>query len=169
MQKPSVNEHAPYFSRYISLVKEGYFYTELDESLKDCLLLFGNLTAEQAEFRYAEDKWTPKEILMHIMDTERIFVYRALSISRGEQASLLGFDENLYAASIDVSNRSITDLLEELKAIRQATKLFFQHLPAKNAAIIGTANHYPTSPRAIAYMIIGHVIHHCNILKERYL
>jgi uncharacterized damage-inducible protein DinB len=169
LQKPELNEHAPYFSRYISLVQEGDFFSNLDASFERCEKLFLSLSEAKAAYRYAPEKWTPKEILMHLIDTERVFAYRAMAISRKEQISLPGFDENAYANSIDVSSRTIKDLIEEFSAVRIATKAFFKYLPEANATIIGTANQYPTSPRAIAYMIIGHVIHHCNILEERYL
>lgn len=169
MQKPNTNEHAPYFSRYIALVGEGDFFDELNVSFERCYQLFNNLPAEKHNFRYAEGKWTPKEMLMHIIDTERVFSYRAMTIARNDKTPLPGFDENAYADSIDVSNRSMSSLLDEFKAVRQATLSFFQNLPEENSSIIGNANNFPTSPRAIAYMIIGHVIHHGNILSERYL
>jgi uncharacterized damage-inducible protein DinB len=169
MNRPNSNEHAPYFSTYINLVPEGDFYEQLQHSLDLCVDSFSSLSAEKADFRYAEGKWTPKEMLMHIIDTERIFCYRALTIARNDKTSLPGFDENHYAANIDVSDRTIEDLLSEFKAVRLATNLFFQYLPEQNTALIGTANNFPTSARAVAYMIIGHVIHHCNVLNSKYL
>lgn len=169
LQKPDTNEHAPYFSRYISLVNEGDFFTELDASFQRYERLFSQLPADKVDFRYAEGKWTPKEMLMHMIDTERVFAYRSMAISRNDKTNLPAFDENEYVKSVDVSNRQIDDLMKEFSAVRAATKAFFQYLPAANCKIIGTANQHPTSARALAYMIIGHVIHHCNILEERYL
>jgi uncharacterized damage-inducible protein DinB len=167
--RPSTSEHAPYFSLYINLVPEGDFFEELEASSKLLCTLFEQISPEKAEFRYAEGKWTPKEMLMHIIDTERIFVYRALTIARNDKTTLPGFDENAYAAEIDVTSRTVSDLIAEFNAVRQATVLFFKYLPLEKTSIVGNANQHPTSARALAYMIIGHVLHHSNILKERYL
>lgn len=169
LQRPLANEYAPYFSRYIDLVPEGDFFEVLSSTFSDCISAFENLPIEKHEFRYAEGKWTPKEMLMHMIDTERIFVYRALAISRGDKTALPGFDENEYVASTDVSSFALADLLTEFTAVRTATMYFFKHIPTQNTLNLGIANNYPTSSRALGYMVIGHVIHHQQILRERYL
>lgn len=167
--KPLATEHAPYFSRYIDLVQGEDYFEELDKSFVQCTSLFSNLPIEKHEYRYAAGKWTPKEMLMHIIDTERIFAYRALAIARNDKTSLPGFDEDAYALNIDLTHRSLESIIAEFHAVRQATKSFLQHLPVEKTMLIGVANGHPTSARAIAYMIIGHVLHHCNVLEKRYL
>jgi uncharacterized damage-inducible protein DinB len=169
MQRPNSNEHAPYFSTYIDLVGDDNFFDYLDSTLEDCIQLFKQIPEDKEEYRYAEGKWTPKEMLMHIIDTERIFCYRALTIARNDKTPLPGFDENAYAANIDVSDRTIGDLLAEFKTVREATSFFLQYLPDEKMVSVGLANNFLTSTRAIAFMIVGHTIHHCNILKTRYL
>ncbi len=170
MQKPAANEHNPYFSRYISLVDDGEYINLLNTNTIETNKFFSQLPTDKHNYRYADGKWTVKEVLMHIMDTERVMSYRALVAARGDHASVLPLmDENHYADNVDVTNRTMEDLLEEFNAIRTATLKLFANITDEQSMRTANANGTPTTARAIAYVVIGHVIHHLNVLQERYL
>lgn len=169
MQKPLEGEYKPYFKRYIDLVLEGNFSDLLKNNTTDTVRFFENVPVDKHDYRYADGKWSIKEVLMHIMDTERVMSYRAFAAARGDSSSLLpGMDENMYAANADVSGRTMDDLLEEFKAIRAATAKLFLNLTETQTT--GTANvaTVPTTARSLGYIIIGHAIHHLNVVSERY-
>jgi len=130
---------------------------------------FKNISQEKLHFRYAEGKWTPIEILGHIIDTERILLYRALSIARGEKQSLLGFNEENYVKATNFDKKSLRSLLQQFKAQRKSTVLFFKSLGKRELGRMGKANQMPTNARVLAWFLAGHELHHLNILKERYL
>ena len=124
---------------------------------------------DKLEYRYAEGKWTVKEIIQHIIDTERIFAYRALRVARNDKTALPGFEENDYALTGNANARTLESLLAEYKAVRQATIALFNSFSDDMLKHIGTASNSPISARAIGFIIIGHEAHHCNVIKERYL
>ncbi|RZK26331.1 MAG: DinB family protein [Hymenobacter sp.] len=126
------------------------------------------LTEAQALMRYAPGKWTPKEMLLHIIDTERIFTYRALRFARGDAQSLPGFDENDFAANCEANDRPLSSLLTEYHAVRAATLALFGSLNAAQLDRAGLANGAPTSVRALVFITAGHERHHLAILRERY-
>jgi hypothetical protein len=132
------------------------------------LSLLQRLPEEKWSCRYAEDKWTIKEMVQHIIDTERIFCYRALCFARGEKASLPGFDENKYAAASDADRRSSKDLLDELQNVQAGVVLLFRSFSDTQLQQVGTANGNPVSVKAIGLITAGHAVHHAAILKERY-
>ena len=170
MQKPLPSEHREYFHKYINLVPAGDYINILQQNTATTVSFFNSIPAEKHEYRYADGKWTPKEVLLHITDTERIFSYRALVALRGDSTSLLpSMDENLFAANADVSHRTMQDLLEEFNAIRTATTKLFGNITHEQSIKTANASGFHTSVRAIGYMIIGHVIHHINVIQERYL
>lgn len=170
MQKPSPSEHREYFKTYITLVPAGNYNDLLLQNTNDISSFFSNIPVEKHEYRYSEGKWTPKEVLLHITDTERIFSYRALVALRGDSTSLLpSMDENLFAANADVSSRSMQDLLEEFNAVRMTTTKLFNNINEEQSIKTANASGFNTSVRALAYMIIGHPIHHTNVVRERYL
>lgn len=168
IEPPKPNEFAAFYQKYIDLVKG-----DVIEFLKKQTLLasdvFGNLAEEKGSFRYAENKWTIKELLSHCNDTERIMSYRALSLSRGEQQALLGFDENAYATNSDANRRSLQKHVEEFSAIRQSSLLLFQSFTNEQLKNQGIANGNPCSVRALVYICAGHFEHHLTILQQRYL
>lgn len=170
MQKPLPQEHNPYFRRYIDLVKEGNYADLLHNNTTTAVHFFETLPVDKHNYRYAEGKWSIKEVLMHIMDTERVMSYRALAAARGDnKSSLPSMDENNYAANADVTNRTMQDLLEEFKAIRTATAKLFLNMTESQTILLANVAGFPTSARALGYVIIGHVQHHLTITKERYL
>lgn len=162
-------EYNPYYKRYIDLVAEISLSEVLSNGLSDTLAFFENLPTPKWTYRYAEDKWTPKDILLHMIDTERVFSYRALYFSRAENAELIGFDENIFAANANANQRNSEDLLKEYHAVRTATINLFESFDSKMLLQAGIANKNKMSVRAAGFIIGGHEIHHRNIIKERYL
>ena len=169
MQKPQQGEYKPYFDRYISLVDEGDMTSILRENLMAGVDFFSSLPEDKHNYRYAEGKWTPKEVVMHLIDTERVMSYRALVAARGDsETPLHSMDENLYAANVDVSSRTMDSLLNELKAVRAATIALYEHMTDAESQLIGNNMEHKITPRALGYIMAGHVVHHINITKERY-
>ncbi|OYU54557.1 MAG: DNA damage-inducible protein DinB [Chitinophagaceae bacterium BSSC1] len=126
------------------------------------------LPEEKANYAYAEGKWTIKELVQHLIDTERIFAYRALRISRKDTTPLPGFDENLYAKNAPVADRSLADLKEEYLLVRKTTDLLLASFKEDQLQFIGNASGHPCTLNALCFIIFGHNLHHINILKERY-
>lgn len=158
-----------FFDRYITLIPE---HLDLQEAFgqfspKNVFSDTGNLL-RLGDRVYAPGKWTVKDILQHCIDTERIMTYRALCISRGETVNLPGFEEDLYAENTLASARTVQDLLDEYEAIRSATCMLFQHMSPNMMLREGSANNIKITPLAMAYVVLGHPVHHKNILAERY-
>lgn len=167
--KPDSITHDSYFNHYINLVAETALMNAFDALTEEGHAFWLDITEEQGDFRYAEGKWSIKTVLQHIIDTERIFSYRALAIARGEITPLPGYDENLYAAASEADSRSMDDLVDELFSVRNATMLLFNSLTEEALNRVGTANGASISVMALGFIIIGHEIHHMNVVKERYL
>lgn len=167
--RPNPSEHAAYYGPYIARVPGddllAYFRTQT-HTLASVLGVLDDVTASK---RYAEGKWSVKEVASHIIDTERVFAYRAMCISRGEAQSLPGFEENAYVANSNADARSVADLVEEYKAVRTATVALLFSLSDEMATRTGRANNNPASVRAIGYMIAGHELHHLSVIEERYV
>lgn len=168
-QPPPSDEYAPYYAGYIDLLPEGDLFDLLEQQRDETLALMDSLSAEEAGHRYAPDKWSLKEVFGHVIDSERIFAYRALCISRGERQALPGYDQDAYVAAASFDARAIEDLAEEYRAVRQATVLLFRSLSEEELRRRGTANEVELSARAAAYIIAGHERHHLRIIRERYL
>ena len=167
--RPTADEYAPYFGRYIEQVGDGDVLDLLRRQVEDTAALVGKLGDRDADFRYADGKWSIKEVVGHVADTERIMVYRALCFARGETANLPGFEEDEYVAHAKFAGRKLGDLLAELGLVRAATVAFFAGLDAEELERRGTANNRPYSVRSLAFIIAGHEHHHAKILAERYL
>lgn len=168
--RPQPGQYVAYFDNYISRVPAGAEpLTVLAEQPAGLRQLIGGLTEEQALTAYAPGKWTIKEMLLHIIDTERIFAYRALRIARGDQQPLPGFDENAYAEESGANARSLSDLFQEYDAVRQATLTLFRSFTPAQLDRTGTASNNPLSVRALLFVLPGHEAHHRHILRERYL
>lgn len=166
--RPQANEHAPYFSRYIDLVPEEDLLGTFEEQTRATAALLAGVGEDKAAFRYAPEKWSIKQVIGHITDAERVFAYRLLSIARGEQQSLPGFDENDYMVHAGFDDRPFAELVDGLASTRQATMLLVRGLPADAWTRMGVANSNPTSARAVAYTLVGHERHHLRVLRERY-
>lgn len=169
MPRPDLSRVTAFYHRYINLVKEDDLVTALKKQSDSFPGFLASIPAAKREYRYAEGKWTVKEMLQHIIDTERIFAYRGLCIARKEQASLPGFDENEYADNSKAGSRSWDDLVEEFKVTRRSNEILFSSFDNEQLETNGTANGNPVYVLSIGFMLVGHIEHHVNVLKERYL
>ena len=167
--KPTENEYAPYYGKYIVLVTEENIIEALENSLQDTLELLGGITEEKANFAYAENKWSIKEVIGHIGDSERVFAYRALCFSRNDENNIAGFDENHFIANSNFKNLSLKDVVDELVAIRNSTIALFKNMSEDAWTRKGIANDNEISVRALANILVGHERHHVGVIRERYL
>jgi len=158
-----------YIQRYLDLIPSENWLDELKKSGEKTVSLFSFLTEEQSKFAYAEGKWTLKEVLLHLSDTERIFQYRILAIARGEKSELPGFDEELYAQNSFANERDLDSLLEEYQLVRKSSQILLETMNSSVLNNIGTANGNQISAETIGKLIVGHNIHHLNVVDERYL
>ncbi|MFD3447415.1 DinB family protein [Microbacteriaceae bacterium 4G12] len=170
MQKrPEANEYNPYYFGYVNSVPDGDIVSILDEQMKETFNLLQNISDTQGLFRYAPDKWSIKEVIGHIADTERIMSYRLLSIARGETTSLPGYNDDAYVLKAKFDNQSMQGLLENLNIVRQSTLQLLKSLDSEAWVRQGAANNSEVTVRALAYIIAGHELHHRKIIQERYL
>lgn len=169
MQRPNQDEYAPYYHQYIKDVSQIDIIEYLAQQLDEAVKLFSGISESKSSFRYAEDKWSIKEVLGHIMDAERIFAYRALCISRNDKNNLPGFDENDFIRNSNYSALLTKDILEEFAALRQSNLKMFKNFSEEMWTRKGMANKNQVTVRAIAYILAGHALHHLNVLRERYL
>lgn len=163
------NEYSIFNATYINAAGEGNLYEDLEISLHDFIRFVQDIPMDKFDYRYAEGKWTIKEIIQHVIDTERIFSYRALRISRNDITALPGFDENDYALNTNANDRHLQSLLTELSIVRQSTLALFKSFSEEQIKRIGIASNNEISVRAIGFIIIGHQKHHQKVFKERYL
>jgi uncharacterized damage-inducible protein DinB len=169
MAKPDLATVPSFYHKYIQQIGEDDLVTALRNNTGEMLSFLSSIPEEKWNHRYAEGKWSIKEMIQHIIDAERIFAYRALCFARGEKASLPGFEEDDYAAASNADKRTKNDLLNELTTVRKSIELLYQSFDKQQLEAFGTANNNPVSVNAIGFIIPGHVKHHLNILKERYL
>lgn len=167
--RPQKEDHITYFEHYINLVPESDILSALMNNHQTTLSFFKSLPSNKAEFRYADNKWTIKQVINHIIDTERIFSYRALRFSRGDHQLLPGFNENLFAANANLTNTDLNLLIEEFDIVRKATILQFKQLSEKELLLKGNTTSGENNVLSIGYVICGHAQHHTNVIKERYL
>lgn len=169
ISRPDHDEFDSYYERYVSLAGNGDVISALKNQITETTDLLNSIASEKADFRYAPEKWSVKEVIGHIIDTERIFAYRALRIARGDQTPIEGYEQDDYIKNAEFAKSSLRDLSEEFDLIRRANILMFQNLSEIAWHRRGTANNHEISVRALAYISVGHEIYHVNILKERYL
>ncbi len=167
--KPEKSEHDPYYSRYIDLVKSNDILKTLAIQIDGSLALLRSIPTSRDHYRYAPDKWTVSEVVGHIIDTERVFAYRALTFSRNDRALLPGFEQDDWIRGASFDKTPLAELVSELECVRRANIYFFQHLAADAWMRRGKANNAEISVRALAYVIAGHELHHLQILKTKYL
>ena len=167
--KPDITTVPDYFVYYTGLVRENDLIEALAKSREATLELFASIPVEKENFAYAPGKWTIKQVLSHLIDTERVFSYRALRFSRRDETDLPGYDENLFAANSNTEKVMLERLMEEYRCVRKSTLSLFEAMNEEMLDFRGTANKMQCSARSLGYMIVGHEIHHCNVLKERYL
>lgn len=168
--KPEPGEYAPYVIMYIGLLPDdGLILKYLEDNLRATTEFMRSLPHEKLYYRYAEGKWTIKEILAHFIDDERIYAYRALRFARNDQTELPGFEQDAYAVESGANERSLDELLEEFAAVRKSTIALFNSFDDRVLTRYGVASGNVMSVRAIAYHIAGHELRHLNMIKERYL
>jgi hypothetical protein len=166
--RPESSQYAPYYAKYIERVAGNDIVSALEAQRLQMIQLFGARSEREGNFRYAPDKWTAKEVLGHVTDSERIFAYRALRIARGDQTPLSGFEQDDYVRTGAFGERSLADIAEEFAHVRAATVALFRPLDKDAWVRRGVANKNEVSVRALAFIIAGHELHHRAILDERY-
>ena len=169
MLRPEKSEYAEFYANYVALVRETDVVAALRGQIADLREVFDGMSEEQGASSYQSEKWTIKQLLGHLIDGERVFSYRALRISRADQTPLSGFEENSYVANANFGARKIADLLEELTLLRASNVILFDNLSETAWLQTGTASGAEVSVRALGYIMVGHIRHHLNILKTRYL
>ncbi|MCB0375618.1 MAG: DinB family protein [Sinomicrobium sp.] len=167
---PSKNEYPGYAEMYMKwVVRDGSLLGQLENSAEKTGKLMRALSDEALNFRYREDKWSVKEVLVHIIDDERIYAYRALSFARNDKTNLPGFEQDDYTANSDSSDRPVETVIEEYEAVRRATIALFKGFSQRSLLRKGIANGNKASVRALGYHILGHELHHINIIENVYL
>lgn len=166
--RPGSSEYAPFYAGYVARVPEDDILAVLEAQTQELAALARSVAGAMADYRYAEGKWTVRELLGHVVDGERVFGYRAFCFSRGEQAPLPGFDENQYVGAAPADGASPADIAAEFAAVRAANLAFLRRLDAAAWARVGTASGKPVSVRALAWIMAGHPRHHLGVLRERY-
>ena len=170
MQRPTTDEYHENYQKYFDLVPAGDFLELLGQNSKETVRFFEAIPTEKLDYNYAPGKWTIKELLMHLIDTERVFSYRALVAARGDATTPhYRMDEELYASNVDVSQRTSQSLISEFQAVRNSTEKLFENLTDAQSKRLCNVVTHPMSARAIGYFMIGHVKHHLKIVEERYL
>jgi uncharacterized damage-inducible protein DinB len=167
--RPDASEYAPFYHGYVSAVPDGDLVALLREGGREMRAALSAVPEERGGFRYAEGKWSIRDVIGHMIDAERIFTYRALRIARGDATPLPGFEQNDYVAAAGSNSRTIASLVEELAAVRESTVQLFQSLPDDAWVRRGVASGKEISVRAMAYIVAGHARHHFSVLRERYL
>jgi hypothetical protein len=167
--RPEANEAAPYYFTYIDRITSDDILSVLDGQLEKVLPLLRGISEEKSMYRYAADKWSIRQVLSHINDCERMFLFRALWFARGFDSPLPSFDQNIAIAGADADKIPLERHIQEFQAIRASTLLFFRHLPADAWMRTGIASGNPFTVRALSYIAAGQAEHHVAILRERYL
>jgi hypothetical protein len=169
MPRPATTDSAPFYHQYIGLVKGDNVQAIIAENSQPIKEFYNNLPESKADYAYAEGKWIVKEVLQHLIDGERIFSYRALRFARKDPTPLTSFDENSYAENSMANKRTLESLKEEFSSLRISTDLLLKSFNDEQLASSGTASNHHITVNAIAFIIYGHLLHHKNILEERYL
>jgi hypothetical protein len=169
LELPHENEAAPYYFTYINQVSGDNILAVLETQLEQLSALFAGITEERSLHRYAPDKWSIRQVLNHVTDTERSFAFRALYFARGFTAPLPGYDQNIAAASAEADHVLWRSHVEEFQRVRLSTLSMFENLPPAAWTRSGIANNYPFTVRALAFISAGHAAHHVRLLRERYL
>lgn len=169
MNRPEATEYAPYYGKYVSLVADTDILTSLSRQLDETLALLASISEEQAGYRYAPGKWSIKQLVGHVIDTERIFGYRALRFARNDKTPLQGFEQDDYIREASFDDYTLSDLASEFAHVRRSSLSLFKHLNKEAWERKGVASNNEVSVRALAFIIAGHELHHMNILRNRYL
>ena len=169
LSRPKVEEYQEYYHRYVSKVPEGDIVTIIERQIDDTVRFLESIDEGKATHRYQPDKWSVKEVVGHLIDTERVFQYRCLAFARRDPARLPGMEQDDYAAAASYHDRPFGDIIAEYRATREAGLALFRSLNAEEAMRTGIANEVEFTARAVPYIIAGHTIHHIGVIRERYL
>lgn len=170
MQRPQPGEYIPYYQKYIDMIPEGPFEQRLRQNTEETITLFSGIPEEKHLYRYAPGKWTIKDVLMHIIDTERGISFRILVAARGDTGMpLFTMEENMYANNAGANERTMESIVEEFAAIRKANELLLLNLPEEKTTLCCNLAGNMVSVRSLAYMMMGHAKHHVDLVRERYL
>lgn len=167
--RPNQSEYLPYYEKYVSMVPDGPIITTLSNQIAETLELLARIPESQAGFRYDADKWSIKGLVGHVIDSERVFAYRALRFARNDKTALPGYEQDDYVRSAQYDSWPLEEIASELKSVRESTIYLFKHLNADAWTRTGVANDAQISVRALAYIIAGHELHHREVLRTRYL
>jgi DinB superfamily len=167
MSRPDPTEYAPYYGKYLTLVPDDDILAALEKELGATLTLLGSVPEEQACVHHPPYTWSIKEVVGHLIDSERVFGYRALRIARADATPLAGFDENAYARAAEFDLHPLTELTAEFEAVRRSHLWLFRHLTEAAWSRRGVANNNDVSVRALAYILVGHERHHTAIIRRR--
>jgi len=169
MNRPVETEYAPYYQSYVNQVNENDIIAVLRSELDDLDVLLDRVPNDKETYAYEEGKWTIRQVIGHLIDGERVFGYRAFCIARGEKQNLPGFEQDDYLQTAPYNNIDLEDLLSEMRLVRLSNIAMFRTLDEEAWQRVGIANNNGVTVRAIAFIMAGHVRHHMNVLRERYL
>lgn len=170
MQRPKKDEYAPHFQHYIAYIPPRLAVrTLLTRTMKEAKELFGQMPEEKGDWAYEPGKWTTKELMVHLIDTERVFAYRILTFMRGDRIALPGFHQDLWMEQSNAAHRNIKDLLKEWKTVRDNTLFLLEQITEEQSRFVGTAGNWKATPRALFFIIAGHQLHHHQVFREKYL
>jgi uncharacterized damage-inducible protein DinB len=167
--KPATSEYASFYGSYIARVADDDIVAVLENQMQSTRAFLETISDEQGDKAYAPGKWSVKELIGHVIDSERVFAYRALRFARNDQTALPGFDQETFTANANFANRLLSDVVQEFEAVRRATVLLFKHLSPDAWHRRGSANGNEITVLALAFVIAGHELHHMDVLKTRYL
>jgi uncharacterized damage-inducible protein DinB len=166
---PDESEFAPYYAKYTSRVKSEDIVATLEAQIEKSTAVLGKITESESAFRYASNKGSIRQMLGHMIDTERIFSYRALRIARGDKTPIEGFEQDDYVSNGPFEHRTMAELLDEFKTVRRASVFLFRGLGREAWTRRGIASNHEVTVRALAYIIVGHEVHHMEVLSQKYL
>jgi len=168
LTRPAAGEFADYFQGYVDRVPDGDVLALLPSQCQRMQKLLQNATEQQGNFAYAPGKWSVKRLVLHLADGERMFCYRAMCLARGDEQAMPGFDENAYAQNDGSANRTLASIVAEYASVRAATVTLFAGFDEKAWSRRGVANGNPVTTASLPWIIVGHDLHHCAMLQERY-
>lgn len=169
MRRPNPTEYHPFYANYVDLTRGADLLQNLQDSGDRLVNMLNEIGPKKENYSYGEGKWTVKQMLRHIIDSDLVFFYRTIAIARKDKTSLPGYEQNDWAENAIVDEISLSDLIEEFTLLRRLILRNIKSLRQEDLDQIGNANGNPTSALAIGFIIAGHSFHHCNILQERYL
>jgi hypothetical protein len=167
--RPDASEYAPYYGRYVDLVQKNNILQVLSAQIENSVWYLRTISDSKGDHRYAPDKWSIKEVIGHMVDTERVFAYRALSMARSDPARLPGFEQDNWVRAAGFGSQKVAEVISEFECVRRSNLYFFQHLNEDAWMCRGIASNREFTVRAIAYIIAGHELHHVKVLQTKYL